>query len=277
MSGCVSVRVLCASLWTAGSTWTAQAQALPLWELGMGVGALSLPHYRGSDQSHTWLLPVPYVVYRGTIFKADREGARAVLFDSDRVELNMSLAASAPTRSRDNLARAGMPDLSPTVELGPNLNLVLARSSGWQLDLRLPVRAAMTVSSSPAFIGWTSNPHLNLDRRWGGWNLGLQSGPVWGGSRYHSYFYGVNSEDAQPHRPAYRASGGYAGLQAIAALSHRSGGQWLGMFVKFDSLRGAAFDGSPLVRQRQQWSAGMAMSWVFSRSSHSAPQAPATP
>lgn len=261
---------LCATTW-AGS---AHAEALPLWELGMGVGALSLPHYRGSDQSHTWLLPVPYFVYRGNIFKADREGTRAVLFDSDRVELNLSLAASAPTRSRDNLARAGMPDLSPTVELGPNLNLNLTRGTGWQVDLRLPARAAMTVESSPRFIGWTANPHLNLDRQIGNWNLGLQTGPVWGDRRFHAYFYDVKAAQALPDRPAYQAAGGYAGLQAIAALSHRSGGQWLGLFLKFDSLRGASFDGSPLVRQQQQWSAGIAMSWVFARSTQAAPDSP---
>ena len=37
----------------------------PLWELGLGVAALRLPDYRGSDQSSTYLLPLPYVVYRG--------------------------------------------------------------------------------------------------------------------------------------------------------------------------------------------------------------------
>jgi hypothetical protein len=49
----------------------------PLWEAGVGVGVLRLPHYRGSDQSHTWVLPVPYFVYRGEFLRADREGARA--------------------------------------------------------------------------------------------------------------------------------------------------------------------------------------------------------
>ena len=83
-----------------------------MWELGLGVAALRLPHYRGSDQSHTWTLPVPYVQYRGEIFKANRDGARALLFDSDRVQLDLSVAASAPTRSNDNRARRGMTDLA---------------------------------------------------------------------------------------------------------------------------------------------------------------------
>ena len=45
----------------------------PLWELGIGAGWLHLPHYRGSDQSRDWLLPIPYFVYRGEFFRADRE------------------------------------------------------------------------------------------------------------------------------------------------------------------------------------------------------------
>ena len=99
----------------------------PLWELGLGAGWLQLPHYRGSDQNHQWLLPVPYAVYRGEIFRANRDGARAVLLDSERLDVDISTALSAPIRSRGNRARAGMPNLAPTFELGPNVNFNLAK------------------------------------------------------------------------------------------------------------------------------------------------------
>ncbi|MCK6435001.1 MAG: MipA/OmpV family protein, partial [Aquabacterium sp.] len=63
-------RRACASvargLATAAMALGTAAHAAPLWELGIGAGMLRLPHYRGSDQSHLWLLPVPYVAYRGT-------------------------------------------------------------------------------------------------------------------------------------------------------------------------------------------------------------------
>ena len=97
----------------------------PLWELGIGVAGLRLPDYRGSDQSRGYVLPLPYIVYRGTWLKADRDGARALLFDSQRVKVDVSVAASTPTRSSDNSARAGMPNLPGTFELGPNLNITL--------------------------------------------------------------------------------------------------------------------------------------------------------
>ncbi|HSB24315.1 MAG TPA: MipA/OmpV family protein, partial [Burkholderiaceae bacterium] len=59
--------------------WPRARADQPLWEAGLGIGGLRLPDYRGSDQSHDWIVPVPYIAYRGKILKADREGARAVL------------------------------------------------------------------------------------------------------------------------------------------------------------------------------------------------------
>lgn len=238
----------------------------PLWELGLGVGALRMPHYRGSDQSHDWLLPVPYFVYRGEIFRATREGARAVLWTSERVDFDLSADASAPTRSEDNVARSGMPDLEPTVELGPNLNLALARGDGWKLDLRLPVRAVFTLGSDARGIGFTVSPVLNLDLQARGWSLGLQGGPLLASGAYHAHFYTVAPAYATAERPAYDAPGGAAGWRLTLAATRRFGDLWLGGYVRADTLAGAAFEASPLVRQRQNLSFGLALSWIFASS-----------
>ena len=271
----VTRRALGPAVALAAALLPALAQAgvdRPLWELGAGAGTLHLPHYRGSDQSTTWLLPVPYVAYRGEIFKADRDGARAVLLDAQRFDVDISASASAPTRSKDNHAREGMPDLKPTVEIGPNLNWTVARgrSSGrdWKLDLRLPVRAAFSIESKSRLAGWIATPNVNLDLRTaGGWNVGLQAGPLFTDRRLNAYFYDVAPAYANALRPAYRSAGGYAGFNALAGVSRRDGQRWLGFFVKADRLSGAAFEDSPLVRQRQHWSAGVAVSWVFAQSS----------
>ena len=257
-----------AALAVALGAGSAAAAERPLWELGLGAGALRLPHYRGSDQSHDWLLPVPYVVYRGEIFKADRDGARAVLFESERVDFDLSVSASAPTRSKDSEARRGMSDLSPTLEFGPKINLNLARGSDWKLDLRAPVRAAFTLDGRPEMVGWTATPSINLDLPGRlGWNLGLQAGPVWGSRRWHAYFYDVPVALTTPERPAYRSRGGYAGGQFTAALSRRFERTWAGLFVKYDTLQGAVIAASPLVRQRENLSIGAALVYVFAESS----------
>ena len=247
----------------------------PLWELGLGVAGLRLPDYRGSDQSRSYLLPLPYIVYRGTWLKADRDGARALLFDTQRVKVDVSVAASTPTRSRDNAAREGMPNLAAVGEIGPNLNLTLAHSieNRWRLDLRLPLRAAVTLQRSPEFIGTTFSPHLNLDLAGvaGGWNLGLLTGPLFADRKYHEHFYGVDAAYATPERAAYRAHGGYAGWQALAATSRRFGNTWVGAFVRYDSLRGAAFEDSPLVRRHSALTMGFGVSWILATSAELVP------
>lgn len=238
----------------------------PLWELGLGVGGLRLPHYRGSDQAHSLLLPVPYGVYRGKIFRATREGARAVLFDGDRFDFDVSSAVTAPTRSADNRARAGMPDLAPTLELGPNLNFNLARGTDWKVDLRLPARAVVTVQSRPQNLGWTFSPVINLDLKYEGWDIGLQGGPVFGTRRFNSYFYDVAPAYANAIRPTYAASGGQGGWRLTTGASRRFGALWVGAFVRADCVAGASFEASPLVKQRAQLGFGLAVSWVFATS-----------
>ena len=248
-----------------------EAGTEPLWELGLGLAAVRFPDYRGSDQKSAYVLPLPFVAYRGRFLRADRDGARAILFAGRRVVVDLSVSASVPNNSDDNNARRGMPDLAATFEIGPNLNVELWQSAGgrFKLDLRLPLREAITLERHPRAIGVTFSPNLNLDIRKfaGDWNLGLLAGPVFANRRYHEYFYGVGSEFASAGRPAYEASGGYGGWRATTAVSRRLGNAWIGAFLRYDNLHGAAFADSPLVRQRSQLTAGFGVSWIFAASS----------
>ena len=252
------------------TTTTTTTTRRPLWELGVGFAGVRLPDYRGSDQSRVYALPLPFIVYRGEWLKADRDGARALLFDTERVKVDVSLAATTPTRSRNNMARDGMPDLAPTAEIGPNLNLTLAGSVAqhYRLDLRLPVRAAIAVQRSPDLVGTTFSPHLNvdIDSLAGGWRYGLLAGPMFGSRKLHEHVYGVDAAYATGARPAYQARAGYAGWQALAATSRRFGNMWVGAFARYDSLHGAVFETSPLVRRTSAVSFGFAMAWVLATS-----------
>jgi len=44
---------------------------------------------------------------------------RGLFFKSDNAELDVSLNGSVPVKSSENRARQGMPDLEPTLEIGP--------------------------------------------------------------------------------------------------------------------------------------------------------------
>jgi outer membrane scaffolding protein for murein synthesis (MipA/OmpV family) len=266
-----TVRATLAAL-LLGTGMTA-ASAAPLCELGLGAATLRLPDYRGADVSHGYLLPLPYVVYRGQWLRADREGARAVLVDQPGWELNLSAHASAPVRSRDNPARAGMANLPATVELGPKLtaHLWAAEDRSMQLDLLLPVRAVVALSRTPHSVGAVAVPTLNLDLpRLAGWNVSLLTGADIGSRRLHDHYYGVSAADATATRPAWTAHGGYGGWHVLAAASRRFERTWVGVYVRHDHLGGAVFADSPLVRRSTALSAGIGVSWVLAQSSEEA-------
>jgi outer membrane scaffolding protein for murein synthesis (MipA/OmpV family) len=89
------------------------------------------------------------------------------------------------------------------------------------------------------------------------------AGPLFADHRYHDYFYSVAQQYATASRPAYQATGGYAGTQFITALSKRYPRYWVGAYVRYDSLSGAVFADSPLVLRNSYWSAGIGIAWII--------------
>jgi len=249
-----------------GSTY---ADEKPLWEAGLGIGTVAFPDYRGSDQTRVYPVPVPYLIYRGDFLKADRNGLRGEFFNRDWVELNISVNATVPVDSSEDHARRGMPNLRPTVEIGPSLDFHLWHSSDQHLKFGavLPLRVPITVDSSPQFIGWNFSPRLNLDVQdiagRAGWNFGIGAGPLFAARKYDEYFYSVAPQYATPDRPAYSARGGYAGTEFISALTKRFPKYWVGAYIRYDTLQGAAFENSPLVKQRYYVSGGIGIAWMI--------------
>lgn len=256
----------------AAATTCAYAEPKPLWEAGAGVGALVLPDYRGSDESRAYVLPFPYIIYRGDFFKADREGVRAEFLDTDRIKFEFAFGASQPVRSSSNKARDGMPDLKGSFEVGPSLSINLLRSAdrSSRLDLRIPVSTGVTLGGGFQGIGWQTSPRLNLDLSdvagFTGWNLGVAAGPIFQSRKRDAYFYDVPGDYVRPDRPAYRSSGGYAGSQVLMALSKRFERVWVGGYLRADTLKGASFEDSPLVRRHSAFSAGIGVAYVFGQS-----------
>jgi outer membrane scaffolding protein for murein synthesis (MipA/OmpV family) len=249
-----------------------QAQEMPLWEVGAGFTGLSLPEYRGADHQRNLLLPLPYLVYRGKLLRVDRKGVYGLLFESDRVRLNMSFDAGAPVRSSGNNARTGMSDLDPSVQMGPSLEVCLMHdcTGDRSLQFRLPVRAVYAVNFLHMHgIGLVVNPQLNLDLKnigLGAWNIGAAMGPLFATERYHDYYYEVAPQFSVPGRPAYDARGGYSGTLAIVSLSKRFDRHWFGSFLRYDNLSGAVFQHSPLVRTRHAFMVGFGIAWILDQS-----------
>ena len=249
----------------------ASAEEKPLWELGFGFFALTSPDYRGSDESRGYLLPFPYIVYRGDLIKVDRGGIYSRLFETDRVHLDLSADGSVPTDSAKNSARQGMPDLDATFEIGPALEVCLWAScyGDRKLQFRLPVRAVFSTDfNSIDGRGVSAHPNLNFDIKnigpGGGWNFGVAAGPLYATERYHDYYYEVAPLYATSTRPAYDAHGGYSGSRLTLALSKRFQRVWVGAFARYDTLNGVKFADSPLLRSDHAFMAGLSVAWIFS-------------
>lgn len=270
----MALLVLGAMLPTAGHAEENKRMKLPLWELGAGIAGLNLPYYRGSDEEVSYFVPYPYLIYRGARLKVDEvEGARSRVFQSDRIKLDISLAGGVPV-PRDAGVRAGMPGLDPTVELGPSLSVRLWNDGDMQriLWLRLPLRTVFSVGRSGVehqglalapFVEWitSSGSHDNLRR------IIVSGGPLFADANYHTYFYEVPAAYSTAQRPQYHVGGGYSGSRINLEVQKRFGDLRTEIFARYDSLDGAVFADSPLVRNKGYLIVGFAMSWVFAKSS----------
>jgi outer membrane scaffolding protein for murein synthesis (MipA/OmpV family) len=258
------------------------AEELPLWEAGVGVAGLSVPDYRGSDQQRFYVLPLPYLVYRGDFLRLDNNGLSGLLFHSERVHLNISADAGVPVKSDKDTARIGMPDLDPTFQIGPSLEICLLKDTNSErvVQFCLPVRAVIATDLSRwNGEGFVAHPELTFDLRntgpGKGWNFGLAVGPLFATEKYHDYYYEVAPQFAVPgFRPAYDARAGYSGSLLILSVTKRFGHIWFGAFARYDELSGAVFANSPLMRTDHSVMAGIGLAWVFAESKtlvHAAP------
>ena len=245
----------------------------PLWELGAGLGLLQMPDYRGSNENRFYLLPYPYLVYRGDFLKVDEQRVTGQIFKTDRILLDFSGFGAVPVKSSNNSARAGMEDLDPTFELGPALKIKLweSKEDKFKLSLSLPVRAFFSTDfSSVRREGWVFSPRINFVKDDlipdTGLNLGMSVGSMFADSGYHAYYYTVEPAYATPARPAYSAGGGYSGSTLTLGLGKSYKQFNFNAFVSTDFLQGASFEDSPLVKRETSIMSGVSVSWVFFKS-----------
>lgn len=247
------------------------AEAPPKWEIGLGLGVVSLPDYRGADVRSAYVLPLPYVSYTGERVAVDREGMRGGLFRSERVRLDFSAAAAPPAKS-DSGARADMPELDPAIELGPSLVIDLGKRNGrWSLHLPLRAVVASDLTHTES-IGWVFSPYLKYAvGENGAWEYDVSVGPMYASEAYHDYYYEVDPAFATAARPAYDAPRGYSGTRVTFTLGKRFDGYWLGVFARYDNLSDAAFGSSPLVETDSSLIVGGGIAWILARSAKPAP------
>lgn len=239
----------------------------PLWELGLGIATLDNPHYLGSDQRETVALPVPYMVYRGDFFRADRDGINSSIYASERLNIQLSGGGALPVNSEDNTAREGMDDLDWIAELGPTLQYQLFKNDKHLLRFDVPLHGAFTVGDS--FFrhqGWTVNPRLHHSVDLGPWQLTSKLGPVFSDRRYHGYTYNIDQQDVRADRAFYQSNSGLTATRFSVSLKRRFNHYYVSLSAGYYDLHGAASEDSPLVKQDDYFSVALVFSRILAKS-----------
>lgn len=247
----------------------------PRWEWGMGIAAATLRDYPGSHNYRTYALPFPWFVYRSDRLYLGREGSHGVLWRSIDSELDISLSLNPSVHQQDNPERAGMPALDSTLGIGLRERITFWRdeSSGLQLSAHLPLRVVYALHHGAlAPVGLQVQPGLSLDRNLAGaWTWGIGTSISFADAPYNDYFYGVEPAYATPVRPAYTASGGFAGWQLSSRISYQHKHHSVSVFARIEGLEGASFADSPLVSTLHAGTLGLAWSYRIGTSKEMVP------
>lgn len=246
-------------------------EGLPLWEIGLGLGAVHQSSYTGTKQSRVIVLPIPVPVYRGEILKSDDDGVRAQLFKNERAKLDLSMDFNAQLDSDDIDLRKGMDDIGSIVQIGPSIDVILTKTDKSKLSLNLPFRAALEIGENGLDNrGFNFSPHITYNRNLAfadrSWVAGVSIGPQFGDADYHDIYYGVGIDDATQHRSAYNADGGYSGSRLQLTMKSNNSKRLLLGFLRYENINGATFDNSPLVETNHNLVIGFLYSHYFFKS-----------
>jgi MipA family protein len=252
----------------------------PVWELGAGAAAFAWPAYPGSDQRTNWAIPYPYVIYRGDFVRADGDDVSGLLFNSDRLELDVSGSGTPRVRSDKVPARDGMPDVNFSFELGPSLRFLVLHGGRDHITAQLNLRGLASLDLPwLGYRGLLFNPTLAWERQLHPRaDLGLNVNTRYADRRYHNYFYEVPDHLATAERPAYGARRGYNGTHLAMLFTYRATSNLrLRAVFGYRTLHGAAFLDSPLVQRSQAAYVNVLASYLFLRSNRTVESAEEDP
>jgi outer membrane scaffolding protein for murein synthesis (MipA/OmpV family) len=238
------------------------------WELGAGLAGFDIPLYIGSAQSKQYLLPVPYAKLKAKYLEFD-EGLRGFLFTSPTMRLDVSADAGVPVRSKDSIARQGMPNLITTLQLGPSLEITMSGSRTGLSESRLefPVRLALSTDiKNTEKVGWVFEPRFTYQGRREykqGFAYVATVGLSYATREYHAYYYDVDTAFVTPQRPAFSSDKGYSGLITNLVASWRDDEMIYWATLRYRNLNNVVYENSPLVEDKDYYFVGAGVTWVF--------------
>ena len=158
------------------------------------------------------------------------------------------------------------------LQIGPSLEFKLNDRSKSYFDARfeIPVRVAIVTDlPNVDHIGYQVEPRFSFDHR------RSASAPVahkttigikFATQDFHAYYYDVAPEYATPIRSVYKSDAGFGGSFIKYRISYKTRDYIYWMFLRYQSLRGAEFEDSPLVLKNDYYFIGVGFSWIFASS-----------
>jgi len=241
------------------------------WVLGVGLGVFDYKLYPGAKESNRLLLPVPYFTFRSSKFEIDR-GINFFLYHSEKIVVDISADFGLPVDSDDTRARQNMPDLDFMFQLGPSFEFLLNDKNNHYFDVRFEVPFRVAVVSdfrSAERVGYLVEPRLSFNHRRSG-KIGLAHkatiGLKYATQDLNAYYYDVAAEFVTAERAEFSSDAGFGGSFVKYRASYRSDDFVYWTFFRYQSLRGAEFEDSPLVLQKSYSFVGIGFSWLFAAS-----------
>ncbi len=247
-------------------------ESQPLWEFGVGGGAIEVADYPASGERNFIALAAPYVVYRGDVFRVGGEnGMRAVVVETNDFELDLSFGGAFPADSEDNTSRAGMPELDFLFEVGPQLiyrvkDYKFKNGGDGRLKARLQARAVFSTDFNRIDgRGFVFEPTISYQQRgviFKETGLRVAFSMSYASEELQDYFYQVDSSFSNSSRAQYDAKAGYLGAALSMGLSfpiHKNIRGFLTGSTQFH--QGSANQDSPLYEKDITYSFGIGFVW----------------
>jgi outer membrane protein len=254
---------------TSVSIQAEPATELPLWEaglIGFGINQLAYP---GAKEQVQRSIVLPYLVYRGDFFRADRGNVGLRAYKSDNLELDVGFAAALGSSEDDIEIRQDMPELGTLIEAGPRLRWTISDSIfGSRVRLDLPLRAVFDIEDGMRYSGISFEPALFADVVTDH-NLSYTFGvsALFGSEKLTDRFYQVVEQYATIERPFYDAKPGLIALRGSGAISKKFSSKWRGFgFARYELVTAAKNKQSPLVVKSGGWSVGLGVTYIWAES-----------
>ncbi|MEI4551859.1 MipA/OmpV family protein [Pseudoalteromonas spongiae] len=242
-------------------------------EVTFGIGAFysSLPHYLGSEQNESYVVPLPHIHIEKEYYKVERNEFESFYEVAPNHYISVSAGGAIAVSSKDNRAREGMDDLAWVGEIGPSYQYFSFGNptSDDYLYISPFIRKAYAFDGGDIDdIGSVYGVMLEAGRQiyqdgQHQVNLTGRFSTRFGSHAYNSYFYHVAEQFQTIDRLSFDADAGYLASVFSLGLTYDNDWLWAGGFLRYYNYSHSANQQSPLLRDNHNVALGFGFAWKF--------------